>query len=82
MTTPGTLDSDILASLRNHEIKDAHRLFDAATSFVAWVDLFSPAVLRAVADRLAEEVQRGCNPNEQAMLLAMVAFLAHESDGR
>jgi hypothetical protein len=83
MTNPATLDKDILASLRDTENGDAHRLYDAAISFVARVELYSPAVLRATADALAAEVQRGQGkPNEQAMLLAMIAFLAHETNDR
>lgn len=77
-----TLDKDILASLRDHEQRDAHKLYDAGVTFVALVDLYSPAVLRAVADRLAEEAQRASEANEKAMLLAMVAYLGLESDGR
>jgi hypothetical protein len=40
--------------------------------------MYSPAVLRAVADALTGEVQKVRGRNEQALMLAMVAFLAHE----
>lgn len=83
MTNPATLDKDILATLRNPDMSAAHELFASATTFVAKVSFLPPPVLRAVADALSTELQLGTwDAHEQAMLLAMVAFLAHESAGR
>lgn len=77
-----TTDSAMTASLGDPETRDAHKLYDAAITFVSMAGMYSPAVIRAVADRLAIEVQKGQDANEIAMMLAMVAFLAHESSDR
>ena len=50
--------NDIKASLGNRDMYDAHRLYDAALTLASLASCFSPAALRAVSDKLAEEAQR------------------------
>jgi hypothetical protein len=74
-----TLDHTIKASLENTDMRDAHRLYEAALSVAALAGLFSPASLRAVSDKLADEAQRADEQHEREVLTAMAYFLAMEA---
>jgi hypothetical protein len=83
MTKPMmTLDQDIIKSLGNSDMRDAHRLYDAALSVAALACLFSPATLRAVSDKLADEALTASEQHEREVLTAMAYFLTLEAAGR
>jgi hypothetical protein len=82
MTTPGTRDSDILASLRKADMRDAHRLYNSAMNVVALGSLFPETALRAVAAALADEARFTDEEHEREALLAMAGYLATEAGSR
>jgi len=77
-----TLDHDIKASLDNRDMYDAHRLYDAALTLASLACCFSPAALRAVSDKLAEEASRADEQHEREVLTAMSYFLTMEAAAR
>jgi hypothetical protein len=78
-----TLDHDILKSLGNHDMQDAHELYTHALKAVGLATVFSPAVLRAVSDKLAEEASDHRNePHEREVLTAISYFLTMEAAER
>lgn len=72
--------TDLEASLGNSDTRDAHRLYHHALSVVALGTMFSPAVLRAVSAKLADEARGADEPHERKVLTAMAIFLAAEAD--
>jgi inorganic triphosphatase YgiF len=77
-----TLDHDISKSLGNPDMANAHSLYHHALSVASLASLFSPATLRAVSDKLAEEAQRAEEQHEREVLAAMAFFLTMEAAAR
>jgi hypothetical protein len=77
-----TSDSELLASLRNADMRDAHRLYNAAVQVVSLGSLFPETALRAVAAALADEARYTDEEHEREALLAMASYLATEAGSR
>jgi aspartyl/asparaginyl beta-hydroxylase (cupin superfamily) len=74
-----TSDTEILASLRNSDMRDAHRLYNAAMLVVSLGSLFPESALRAVAAALADEARNPCEEHEREAMMAMASYLATEA---
>jgi aspartyl/asparaginyl beta-hydroxylase (cupin superfamily) len=77
-----TSDTEILASLRNSDMRDAHRLYNAAMHVVSLGSIFPENALRAVAAALANEARNPCEEHEREAMLAMASYLATEAGTR
>jgi hypothetical protein len=77
-----TRDVELLASLRNADMRDAHRLYNTAMQFVSLGSFFPEAALRAVAAALADEARNPCEGHEREVMLAMATYLATEAGER
>jgi hypothetical protein len=77
-----TRDVELLASLRNADMRDAHRLYNAAMQFVSLGSLFPESALRAVSAAISEEVRYADEGHEREVMIAMATYLATEAGER